>query len=185
VIAQTLFQSSATVRAKLADHTIYLLARGLDRHSRSLKRHYFPRSRRRRSRSAICSFRLSSTSARSVLASDVSCPSRSSLATSLRCFATCLSPEATRASACSKCCSNTSRSIGPAATLSCRPSVGLAAAVGRPAEFARPLEGDRPSPPPFAASPPPTATERRASARSPWRMRRQNMIWHDADIRLP
>src|SRR5262249_28247666 len=61
---------------------------------------------------------LSSSSVRSALASDVPSPSRSSLATSLRCFATRLSPEATRASACSKCCSNTSRSIGPAATLS-------------------------------------------------------------------
>jgi hypothetical protein len=117
----------------------------------------------------------------------VSCPSRSSLATSLRCFATRLSSEATRASACSKCCSNTSRSIGLAATLSCRPWAGTAVAAGRPAEFAQPLpaEEDRPSPPPSAASPPLTAAERREWVRPERCVRRPGRLAHDADIPLP
>src|SRR5262245_51905891 len=45
--------------------------------------------------------------------------------------------------------------------------------------------GDRPSPLPFAANPPPTAAGRHALARSERCARRQNMLVHDADIPRP
>ena len=73
---------------------------------------------------------------------------------------------------------------------SCRPWAESAAAAAA-AELLDGLvrlllpDGDRPSPPPFAASLPPTVAERRASAGSRWRVRRRNRFWHDADIRLP
>ena len=76
--------------------------------------------------------------------------------------------------------------FGVAATLSCRLWVGPAAVAGIRADLGRLLPaGDRPIPLPSAASPLPTVTARRASARSPSRVRRRNMFWHDADIPLP
>ena len=67
-----------------------------------------------------------------------------------------------------------------------RPLAGPAAVAGIWAGLVWLLpEGDRPSPPPSAASPLTTVAERRASARSPWRVRRRNRFWHDADIRPP
>jgi hypothetical protein len=66
------------------------------------------------------------------------------------------------------------------------PSVGPAVAAGPWAGLVRLLpKGDRPSPPPSAASPPPAVAERRASAHSPWRVRRPSMLAHDAYIRGP
>ena len=70
---------------------------------------------------------------------------------------------------------------------SCRPWAESAAAAELLGGLVRLLlpDGDRPSPPPVAASLPPTVAERRASAGSRWRVRRRNRFWHDADIRLP
>ena len=71
--------------------------------------------------------------------------------------------------------------------VSCRPWAESAAAAELLGGLVRLLlpDGDRPSPPPFAASLPPTVAERRASAGSRWRVRRPNRFWHDADTRLP
>src|SRR5262245_9144292 len=76
-------------------------------------------------------------------------------------------------------------SHAPPSWLSTIPCRSLAVPAAAAVAVAAGLLSAVPSPPPFLASPPPTVTGRRASVRSQCCVRRQSMLAHDADTRLP